>query len=139
MKTSKSVVLSLTYVFSGLSLCAKVDILHLVEEEIKEKFVQEEKVVIYQSSLPHGIDLVPSESGTHLVATKGFGIGETLFTNRAELVSMNELAKKQYVIDIGGRFYLVEVEHHVVFRDGFAEILGKDHPELMLFQTVILA
>jgi hypothetical protein len=111
--------------FQGLSLQAKVEILHLVEEEIKDKFLQEENVVILQSFIPHGIDLVSGESGTHLIATKGFGIGEPLFTNRAELVSIDDLAEKKYVLDIGGLFFLVETEHHVIFRDGFAEILGK--------------
>lgn len=110
----------------GLPLQTKVDILHMVEEEIKDKFMQEENVVLYKSYLPRGIDLVTSsEDGTHLVATRRFEIGQPLFINGAELIPKDDLASKTFVLDVDGKYILLDKEHHFIYRDGYAEMLGK--------------
>lgn len=110
---------------SALSLDTKVDILHMVEDEIVEKFVKDENVMIFQTHLPPGIDLVRSEDGDHLVATRRFGVGETLFNNRAELISKDDLVDKKFVIKVDGTYILLDSQNHFVHRDGYAEMLGK--------------
>ena len=113
--------------FQGLSLQTKVDILHMVEEEIKDKFLEEENVVVYQSYLPQGIGLVTSsEDGNHLVATRRFEIGQPLFINSAELIPKGDLISKKFVLDVDGKYILLDPEHHFIYRDGYAEMLGFD-------------
>ncbi len=115
---------------TGLTLREKVNILHQAEEEIKDKFLKEENVVIYKSSLPSGIGLVTSEDseegGNHLVATDRFEIGQPLFTNSAELIPQDDLHNKKFVLDIDGRYILLDNEQHFIYREGYAEMLGFD-------------
>lgn len=115
---------------SGLTLQEKVNILHQAEEEIKDKFLKEENVVIYKSNLPSGIGLVTSEDseegGNHLFATDRFEIGQTLFTNSAELIPQEELHSKKFVLDIDGRYILLDNEQHFIYRERYAEMLGFD-------------
>ena len=122
----------LTYLFdfyiSGLSLQEKVNILHMAEGEIKDKFLKEEEnVVIYQSHLPNGIDLVTSEEGgTYLVATQRFEVGQTLFTNSAELLPKDGLDNRRFILDVDGKFILLDNEQHFIFREDYSEMLGFD-------------
>ena len=110
----------------GLPLQTKVDLLCMVEEEIKDKFLQEENVVVYQSYLPQGIGLVTSsEDGSHLVATRRFDIGQPLFINSAQLIPMEDLTSKKFVLDVDGKYILLDKEHHFIYRDEYAEMLGK--------------
>jgi len=112
--------------FTGLPLQTKVDILHMVEEEIKDKFMQEENVAIYKSYLPQGIGLVTSnDDGSHLVATRRFEIGQPIFVNGAELIPKDDLASKTFVLDVDGKYILLDKEHHFIYRDGYAEMLGE--------------
>eukprot|EP00984_Skeletonema_dohrnii_P012533 scaffold5099_cov130-Skeletonema_dohrnii-CCMP3373.AAC.7 len=111
----------------GLPLQTKVDLLCMVEEEIKDKFLQEENVVVYQSYLPQGIGLVTSsEDGSHLVATRRFDIGQPLFINSAQLIPMEDLTSKKFVLDVDGKYILLDKEHHFIYRDEYAEMLGFD-------------
>jgi len=113
--------------FKGLPLQTKVDILHMVEEEIKDKFIQEENVAVYKSYLPQGIGLVTSnDDGSHLVATRRFEIGQPIFVNGAELIPKDDLASKTFVLDVDGKYILLDKEHHFIYRDGYAEMLGFD-------------
>jgi hypothetical protein len=109
----------------GLDLRDKVDILHLVEREIKDKFMKDENVVIHKSHLPQGIGLVTNNYGTHLIATRRFGIGEPLFINRAELIPMDEVVDRKFCLEIDGKYALLDAEQHFIYRDGYAEMLGK--------------
>jgi hypothetical protein len=112
--------------FQGLPLQTKVELLCMVEEEIKDKFLQEENVVVYQSYLPQGIGLVTSsEDGSHLVATRRFDIGQPLFINSAQLIPMEDLTSKKFVLDVDGKYILLDKEHHFIYRDEYAEMLGK--------------
>uniref|UniRef100_A0A7S2M487 Histone-lysine N-methyltransferase n=1 Tax=Skeletonema marinoi TaxID=267567 RepID=A0A7S2M487_9STRA len=113
--------------FQGLPLQTKVELLCMVEEEIKDKFLQEENVVVYQSYLPQGIGLVTSsEDGSHLVATRRFDIGQPLFINSAQLIPMEDLTSKKFVLDVDGKYILLDKEHHFIYRDEYAEMLGFD-------------
>lgn len=100
----------------------------MVEEEIKDKFFQEENVVVHQSYLPQGIGLVTGdEDGSHhLVATRRFEINQPLFINSANLIPMDELTCKTFVVDVDGQYILLDKEQHFIYRDGYAEMLGFD-------------
>lgn len=111
---------------SGLPLQTKVELLDMVEEEIKDKFLQEEDVAVYRSYLPQGIGLVTSSTdGSHLVATRKFEIGQPLFINSAELIPMEDLRSKKFLLDVDGKYILLDKDHHFIYRDGYAEMLGK--------------
>ena len=110
----------------GLPLQTKVELLDMVEEEIKDKFLQEEDVAVYRSYLPQGIGLVTSSTdGSHLVATRKFEIGQPLFINSAELIPMEDLRSKKFLLDVDGKYILLDKDHHFIYRDGYAEMLGK--------------
>ena len=69
----------------GLPLQTKVELLDMVEEEIKDKFLQEEDVALFRSYLPQGIGLVTSSTdGSHLVATRRFEIDRPLHLSTAQ-------------------------------------------------------
>ena len=111
---------------SGLSLCEKVNILSYVEQEIKDKFIKDDNVVIFTSTLPTGIGLVCNGDEQHLVATKRFDAGETIFTNHCTIVSKSDLSSKTFVVEIDGKYILLDKEHHFIHRDEYAEFLGFD-------------
>eukprot|EP00986_Skeletonema_menzelii_P017074 scaffold17363_cov145-Skeletonema_menzelii.AAC.10 len=113
--------------FQGLPLQTKVELLDMVEEEIKDKFLQEEHVTVYKSYLPQGIGLVTSSiDGSHLVANRRFEIGQPLFINSAELVPMDDLTSRVFLLDVDGKYILLDKDHHFIYRDGYAEMLGFD-------------
>lgn len=117
----------------GLPLQTKVELLKMVEEEIKDKFLQEEDVAVYKSYLPQGIGLVTSSAdGSHLVATRRFEIGQPLFINSAELIPMEDLRSKKFLLDVDGKYILLDKDHHFIYRDGYAEMLGKSMNELFI-------
>ncbi len=98
----------------------------MVDEEIKDKFLKEENVVVHKSYLPQGIDLVTStKDGSHLVATRRFEISQPLFINSAKLIPMDDLTHMNFVVDVDGQYILLDKEHHFIFRYGYAEMLGK--------------
>jgi hypothetical protein len=122
----------------GLPLQTKVELLDMVEEEIKDKFLQEEDVAVYRTYLPQGIGLVTSSTdGSHLVATRKFEIGQPLFINSAELIPMKDLTRKKFLLDVDGKYILLDKDHHFIYRDGYAEMLGKSMNNGRLFISPI--
>jgi hypothetical protein len=96
----------------------------MVEQEIRDKFLQDENAVIFKSYLPSGIGLVTSEHGIHLVATRRIEIGQPLFVNQAEMIPKDDLASKKFILDVDGKYFLLDAENHFIYRDTYAEMLG---------------
>ena len=109
-----------------MSLQEKVDILSLVEEEVKEKFIKDDGIMMFQSFLPRGIGLVTMNGDKHLVATRRFEAGEMIFKNHAQIILKDDMANKKFVLEVDGKYHLLDNEHHFIHRDEYSEMLGFD-------------
>ena len=114
--------------FNALSLQEKINILHLVEEEIKSKFIVDDNVKVFNSQLPGGIALKQGANlDSHLMATQKFEAGQLLFRNRAEIINNDDLECKKFVLEVDGKYILLDNYHHFIHRQGgYAEMLGFD-------------
>lgn len=114
--------------FEALSIHEKVEILHLCEDEIKEKFITSENVKVFQSCLPEGISIASTDGEEkHHIATRNFEPGDIIFKNRVEIISRDELASnKTFVLEVDGKFHLLDKDHHFIYRAEYSEMLGFD-------------
>ena len=112
-----------------MSIQEKVNILHLCEDEIKDKFISTENIKVFRSILPNGIDIATldgNESKYH-IATRNFEPGDIIFNNRVEIISKEDLESGEiYVLELDGGFHLLDKDQHFVHRSEYAEMLGFD-------------
>ncbi|KAL7538014.1 hypothetical protein ACHAWF_005965 [Thalassiosira exigua] len=116
------------YGFQALDLNEKVEILHLVDDEIKDLFFAHENIAVFQSLLPQGVDLSTEDDGVKsLVATRNIEAGDVVFKNRAHLVPQHDLeCNKKFLLEMRGRFHLLDSENHFIHRGEYAEMPGFD-------------
>jgi len=113
--------------FQGLSIQDKIGVLHMVEDEIREKFFSDDGIVLLKSSTPAGIQLFTEHGNKRLIATKRFEKGEKIFTNRAQIFPMDgSLDTKTYVLEVDGRYTIITPEHHFIYRKDYVEVVGFD-------------
>ena len=113
--------------FQGLSIEDKVSILHMAEDEIRDKFFSSNDIDLLRSTTPAGIKLVMQEGDNHLIATKRFTKGEKIFTNRATILTKDDaLDEKTYVLEVDGQYVILTPEHHFIHRQTYAEAVGFD-------------
>ena len=99
----------------------------MAEEEIKNNFIIKEGVTIFQSDLPESIDLITRDGDDkYLIATRRFEVGEVVFKNRAEIIPKGNLASNNYMLEVDGKYYLLNSDHHFIHRNEYAEMLGFD-------------
>lgn len=114
---------------AALDLNEKVSILHLCEDEIKDRFFAAEGITVFRSSLPRGISIVTEDDGAKtLVATRNIEAGDAVFENCAQIVTKADLESgKKHLLELDdGKYHLLDNEHHFIHRDEYAEMLGFD-------------
>jgi hypothetical protein len=111
-----------------LPIQEKVNILHHCEDEIKDKFIATENIRLFRSFLPEGITIATTDDDEkYQIATRKFEPGDIIFINRVEIISQSDLASsKTYVLELDGKFHLLDKDHHLVHRTEYAEMLGFD-------------
>ncbi len=112
-----------------MPLAEKVGILHLCEEEIKDKFITNEDITtVFKSCLPQGVGIATRDrNGNYLVATRNFEVGDVVFTNHAEIIPKCDIASsKRYLLEVDNEFYLLDSDHHFIHRAEYSEMLGFD-------------
>ena len=87
-----------------------------------------EGIKVFRSRLPQGIRIATRDGADKChIATRSFEAGDVIFRNRVETISRDELAMgKNYVLEVDGKYYLLDIGHHFVHRTGYAEMLGFD-------------
>ena len=118
--------------FQGLSLKEQVDILHLVDEEVREKFVEDNNVAIFESSTPKGVAIRVNKHGQReLFATLKFESGDLLFTNQVEIINEDDVRSKIFVLEMKlngaqSKCALLDPSEHFIRRRGYSEMLFFD-------------
>jgi hypothetical protein len=115
--------------FTALPLTEKVGILHLCEEEIKDKFIAAEDITtVFKSCLPPGVGIATRDGNDHyLVAKRDFKVGEIVFTNHAEIIPKCDVSStKRYLLNVDDKYYLLDSDHHFIHRAEYSEMLGFD-------------
>jgi len=114
--------------FKELSLEEKFRVMEYCDKEILNKWCLDENVLILESQLPQGIELVihgEYENSYSLAATKAFEPGEIVYKNTSVLLP-NDVAKATYIIKLAGRYILLKPEEHFLFRPEYKEFVGFD-------------
>jgi hypothetical protein len=115
--------------YKALTLTEKVGILHLCEEEIKDKFIATENITtVFKSCLPKGVGIATRDGNDYyLVATRNFEIGDVVFQNHVKTIPRCDVSSsKRYLLEVDGKYYLLDSDHHFIHREEYSEMLGFD-------------
>eukprot|EP00956_Cyclotella_meneghiniana_P031722 scaffold84212_cov72-Cyclotella_meneghiniana.AAC.3 len=116
--------------FHGLSTKEKIRLLHLVDKDIKEQWLKDEEVTIFETTLPDGIDIRcnKDEHDYDMIAKVKFEVGDILFTNDAKIIEQGHVSDKVYILDVGGGSFFVQLNpsEHFIHRGDYCEMLGFD-------------
>lgn len=101
--------------------------LHLCEKEIKNNFIATENILVFQSYVPEGMGIAAFDGEQYQIATRIFEPGDIVFSNRVEILPKDELvSSKIYLLQVDGKFFLLDKDHHFVHRTDYVEMLGFD-------------
>lgn len=126
--------------FQDLSLNEKVDILHLVDSDVRTKFLQGTNSTLkeFRSHLPEGIDIVIAGDQKFLVATRTFEVGDVIFENTITQLMRSDGLDDEYLLEVDHvhgqqqqqhqhvTYHLLSTDEHMIHRTDYVEMIGFD-------------
>ena len=123
--------------FQDLSLIEKVDILHLVDSDVRTKFLQGTNSTLkkFRSHLPEGIDIDISGDQKFLVATRTFEVGDVIFENTIVQLMRSDGLDDEYLLEVDHgqgqkqqnmSYHLLSTDEHMIHRTDYVEMIGFD-------------
>lgn len=116
--------------FQNLSLPEKVDVLHLVDPEVRTKFLDSTNIQVFRSRLPDGIGIVVAGEQKFLVATRVFEVGDILFENRIIHIMRSHGLDDEYLLEVDEglhiTYHLLGTDEHFIHRTDYVEMIGFD-------------
>ena len=116
--------------FKALPLKEKVKIMQFCEEEILEQWFNHENVVVIESQLPEGVEIVLTDESMQsfsLTATRKFAVGEIVYTNESFIIENKEnFAESIYILRVNDNYILIDHNDHFIHRPEYKEFLGFD-------------
>lgn len=126
--------------FQDLSLNEKVDILHLVDSDVRSKFLQGTYSTLkkFRSHLPEGVDIVIAGDQKFLVATRTFEVGDVIFENTIVQLMRSDGLDDEYLLEVDHgqgqqqqqqqhvTHYLLSTDEHMIHRTDYVEMIGFD-------------